>query len=239
MAIGEVATIRSRGTRPNRLVRTTSSLWRLCEGGGTLARSEDGRSGAMSLTEGELGVANSAAAVRSGAAVIEGRSLLAIAWGRLRTDRLAMAGGVVVILLGLVAIFANVLTKMYGQSYLDQHNSGSSQLLDPLTSMPVGSFGGISGTHWLGVTPVVGQDVLSLLLFGARTSLLIAVSATILSLLLGCHSWHGRRLLRRLDRHGNLPVDGCSAVVPGPADVDLTAHRAVDLQLQRFACATS
>lgn len=138
----------------------------------------------MSLTGGELEAATAVDGVGDVTA-IEGRSLLQIAWRRLKSDKLALAGGVVVILLVLVAIFANVLQHIYGQSYLDQHASGSGQLLDPLTSMPKGAFGGISGTHWLGVTPVLGQDVLTLLLFGARTSLLIAVSATILSLVLG------------------------------------------------------
>ncbi|MDX6276193.1 MAG: hypothetical protein QOJ72_321 [Nocardioidaceae bacterium] len=139
----------------------------------------------MSLTGGELEAATAVDGIGGEVAAIEGRSLLAIAWRRLKTDKLAMAGGVVVIILVLVAIFANVLSNIYGQSYLDQHNAGTSQLLDPMTSMPKGAFGGASGTHWLGITPVLGQDVLSLLLFGARTSLLIAVSATVLALVLG------------------------------------------------------
>ncbi len=138
----------------------------------------------MSLTEGELETATAVEAI-GGVADIEGRSLLSIAWRRLKADKLAIAGAVVVVLLAIIAIFADVLTKLYGQSYLDQHNSGTSQLLDPLTSMPKGAFGGANGTHWLGITPVLGQDVLSLLLFGARTSLLIAISATALSLILG------------------------------------------------------
>jgi len=143
----------------------------------------------MSLTGGELEIATVADALGGGVdteqSVIEGRSLRSIAWRRLKADKLAMAGAVVVVLLILVAIFANVLTKIYGQSYLDQHNSGKGQLLDTLTNMPKGAFGGVSSAHWLGVTPVLGQDILSLLLFGARTSLIIAVSATVLSLLLG------------------------------------------------------
>ena len=51
--------------------------------------------------------------------------------------------------------------------------------------MPVGPFGGASGSHWLGVTPVLGQDVFAGLLYGARTSLIIASLATLLSLVLG------------------------------------------------------
>ena len=119
------------------------------------------------------------------AKAIEGRSLWSIAWRRLRRDKVAMAGGVIIILFVLIAVFAGPLTALYGQDYTDQHNTGTGSLLDPLTSMPKGEFGGISSTHWLGVTPVLGQDILAMLIYGARTSLVIAGLATLLSLLLG------------------------------------------------------
>ncbi|MGN6744329.1 MAG: ABC transporter permease [Amnibacterium sp.] len=116
---------------------------------------------------------------------IQGRSLWAIAWRRLRRDKLAMAGGVVIVILVLLAAFADPLAALYGQDYAAQHNSGSYHILDPLTAMPVGPFSGISSTYWLGVTPVGGQDILTNLLYGARTSLVIAGLATALSLVLG------------------------------------------------------
>jgi peptide/nickel transport system permease protein len=118
-------------------------------------------------------------------ASIVGRSLWSISWRRLKRDRLAMVAGGVVIFLVLVAVFADPLTALYGQNYLDQHAVGEGGLLDLSTNLPKGAFGGISGTHWLGVTPVLGQDILSLLIYGARTSLIIAVAATALSLILG------------------------------------------------------
>jgi peptide/nickel transport system permease protein len=77
------------------------------------------------------------------------------------------------------------LSALYGQSYLTQHSVGPGSLLDPATNLPVGALGGISSQHWLGVTPVLGQDILSMLMFGARTSLIISGLATALSLLLG------------------------------------------------------
>lgn len=116
---------------------------------------------------------------------IVGRSLWSIAWRHLKKDRLAMTAGVVIVLLILVAAFADVLTALYGQSYLTQHNVGTGSLVDASTNMPTGTLGGISSTHWLGVTPVLGQDILSMLMFGARTSLIIAGLATLLSLVLG------------------------------------------------------
>lgn len=120
-----------------------------------------------------------------GGSSIEGRSLWAIAWRRLRRDRVALAGGVGVLIFVVVAIFAPVISKLYGQSYLTQHNSPPDDLLDLGTNMPLGSLGGMSGTHWLGVTPVQGQDIFSMLVYGARTSLIIGFSATALSVVLG------------------------------------------------------
>jgi peptide/nickel transport system permease protein len=114
---------------------------------------------------------------------IQGRSLWSIAWRRLRRDKVAMTGGVVIVLLVLIAIFAPLLQGIYGQDYQTLHQTDG--LLDPLDSMPTGALGGVSGAHWLGVTPVTGQDILTLLMFGARTSLIIAGLATALSLILG------------------------------------------------------
>jgi peptide/nickel transport system permease protein len=51
--------------------------------------------------------------------------------------------------------------------------------------MPVGSFGGASGTHWVGVTPVLGQDIFANLVYGARTSLIIGLLATVMAVVLG------------------------------------------------------
>ena len=51
--------------------------------------------------------------------------------------------------------------------------------------MPIGPFSGASSDHWLGITPVLGQDIFAGILYGARTSLIIASLATLLSLVLG------------------------------------------------------
>ncbi|MGT2424961.1 ABC transporter permease [Amnibacterium kyonggiense] len=115
---------------------------------------------------------------------IKGRSLAAIAWRRLRQDRIALAGGVVVVLFILVAALAGPITALYGQNYATQNNVGKN-LLDPLTQMPVGAFSGVSGTHWLGVTPVLGLDILANLIYGAQTSLIVGFLSTALALVLG------------------------------------------------------
>lgn len=113
--------------------------------------------------------------------VIAGRSLGAIVWRRLCRDRTAIAGGVVCVLLVLVAIFANFLCDWYGKA----PSMAFPELTDASTQMPLGRFGGVSSEHWLGVTPVSANDVLANLIYGLRTSMIIAVLATTLSLILG------------------------------------------------------
>jgi peptide/nickel transport system permease protein len=113
--------------------------------------------------------------------VIEGRSLWRLAWRRLKQDRVALAGGVLLVVILLVAALASQLIEGYGHPP-SQFNSN---LISNDTTMPVGSFGGISTQHWLGVEPVNGRDVLARLIAGLRTSLVIALSATLISLVLG------------------------------------------------------
>src|SRR5262249_30330373 len=68
-------------------------------------------------------------AVLSGAGSlrIEGRSLGRIAWTRLKRDRVAMAGGAVVLFLVFVAIFAPLIVKVLGHPPNDYNND----LIDP------------------------------------------------------------------------------------------------------------
>jgi peptide/nickel transport system permease protein len=112
---------------------------------------------------------------------IQGRSLRQIAWRQLKQDKVALAGGIGIIVVVLVAVFATLLTKLYGQSPYQFH----SPLTSDETNMPLGSMGGASSTHWLGVEPINGRDVLARIIAGARTSMLIATSAMLLSLVLG------------------------------------------------------
>ncbi len=111
------------------------------------------------------------------AKAIEGRSLGQIAWMRLRRDRVAMAGGVVIILLILIAIFGPFLV----QSPTIYHPN----LINPSLSTPIGSLGGISTAHPLGVEPQTGRDMLSRVVNGARVSLTIAFLATALAVVIG------------------------------------------------------
>jgi peptide/nickel transport system permease protein/oligopeptide transport system permease protein len=108
---------------------------------------------------------------------IEGRSLGQIAWMRLRQDKVAMAGGIVVILLILVAIFGPYLV----QNPLTYHEN----LIDPTFSRPYGTLGGISTAHPFGVEPITGRDLLARVVNGARVSLIIAFLSTALAVGIG------------------------------------------------------
>jgi peptide/nickel transport system permease protein/oligopeptide transport system permease protein len=108
---------------------------------------------------------------------IEGRSLGQIAWRRLRKDRVAMAGGIIIILLILVALVGPYLVQ--------NPNTYNSNLIDPTFSRPIGPWGGISLAHPLGVEPVNGRDMLARIVVGARYSLLIGFLATMLAVVIG------------------------------------------------------
>ena len=130
----------------------------------------------IDVATGPGGLAPEPATSVSGKA-IEGRSLGQIAWMRLRRDKVAMAGGVIVVFLTLVAIFGPFLV----QSPTVYH----SNLIDPVYSRPYGPFGGISTAHPFGVEPVTGRDMLARIVNGARVSLLIAFLATALAVGIG------------------------------------------------------
>ena len=111
---------------------------------------------------------------------IQGRSLSQIAWRRLRKDKVALAGGIFIVFLIVVAILAPLITKITG----GPPNLYHADLVDPAIG-PYGAFGGISWAHPMGVEPITGRDIFSRVLYGARISLLIALLATALSVLIG------------------------------------------------------
>jgi peptide/nickel transport system permease protein len=109
--------------------------------------------------------------------VIEGRSPTRMAWIRLRRDKAAMAGGIVIIFLIVVVIVGPFLVQ-------DPYRYHS-HLINPTFSRPNSPWGGISTAHPLGVEPITGRDMLSRIVHGARYSLLIGFLATVLAVILG------------------------------------------------------
>ncbi|MFC4062123.1 ABC transporter permease [Planomonospora corallina] len=121
----------------------------------------------------------------AGGKAIEGRSLGQIAWARLKRDKAAIAGAVVVVLLTLIAIFAERpfggLIALFG----DSPNTPNNDLIDPMTSAPIGAWGGMSLEHPFGLEPVNGRDIFARILSGAQISLLVAFLATVVSVAIG------------------------------------------------------
>lgn len=108
------------------------------------------------------------------------RGPTAIALARLRQNRPALLGAAFIVFVGLMAVFAPFVVGLLG-------HPPNETSFDPLTEtgLPKGSWGGISSSYLLGVEPSVGRDVFSRIVYGARVSLGISLSATILTIVLG------------------------------------------------------
>ncbi|MDN3265876.1 ABC transporter permease [Streptomyces sp. CSDS2] len=103
-------------------------------------------------------------------------------WRRLRAQRVALVAAVVVALLFLVALAAPLLTALEGQDPTTYHPA----LIDSARGgVPIGSFGGASADHWLGVEPQTGRDMFARLVYGARVSLGVSLSAMLVQVVVG------------------------------------------------------
>lgn len=84
------------------------------------------------------------------------------------------------VLVVLLAVLAPVLARLSG----NDPYAFNQEALGP-SGLPTGPLGGISADHWLGVEPLNGRDLFSRIVYGARTSLVIAGVATAVTMLLG------------------------------------------------------
>lgn len=113
----------------------------------------------------------------------------------LRRDKLTWLALAFVLLVGVAAAGAGVITAALGVAANTTNPANAYQQpyvlpylkwqlgMDPLTApIMLGKSGGV--VHWLG-TDQLGRDLLARLLYGARISLLIALSAATISLVLG------------------------------------------------------
>ena len=92
-----------------------------------------------------------------------------------------MVSVVVLVVVLAIAILAPVITRIVGVTP-DDFNS---KAIDNAGGLPLGWAGGISIHHPLGVEPGTGRDLFARLLYGSRVSLLIALSSTAITVVLG------------------------------------------------------
>jgi ABC-type dipeptide/oligopeptide/nickel transport system permease subunit len=104
------------------------------------------------------------------------RSPLGLFWRRLRADRVALGAFVVIAALALVALFAPLVTDLFGAPGPTEQNRAA---LDEF-----GSAAAPSGSNLMG-TDGDGRDVFSRVVHGSRVSLTVALLATGIALALG------------------------------------------------------
>ena len=112
------------------------------------------------------------------------RSPLSIGLARLRHDPIAMLCLVIVVAFAATAIFAGPLCHLLGVS---TDTVLASTRVDLRTTMPLKGppWHGFDPAHPFGVAPGSGDDLLATWIYGARTSLELALTATAVSTVLG------------------------------------------------------
>jgi peptide/nickel transport system permease protein len=86
------------------------------------------------------------------------------------------------VLVALMAIFAPLLTAISGHG---PYAFDEAALDTAAGGIPAGPLGGISADHWFGVEPQKGRDIFARIAYGARVSMVIAISATAVTTALG------------------------------------------------------
>ncbi len=103
-----------------------------------------------------------------------------IAWGRFKRNKVGVYAACATLFFLGCSIFAPVITRLVGVDNTTIYDGVLNEF-----AMPIGSWGGISWDHPLGLEPGVGRDVFALLLYGSQLSFLVAFIATFASIALG------------------------------------------------------
>lgn len=111
-----------------------------------------------------------------------GRSPGQLMWRRFRRDRVGVISGCVVLFFFLIGLLAPVISWLYGKDPYTRYGEEDPSLLTDY-GYPVKPNGGIDGEFWFGLEPLSGRDVFTMLLYGIRTSLTIALAVTVLATL--------------------------------------------------------
>ncbi|MFF0296883.1 ABC transporter permease [Kitasatospora sp. NPDC004615] len=105
-------------------------------------------------------------------------------WRRFLRDRTGVVSACVVLFFILVAIFAPLISMIYGNDAQTHYGQDDPTLLTD-SGLPVAPNGGMSGDFWFGLEPGLGRDIMMQLVYGIRTSLIIAFATSILTTVIG------------------------------------------------------
>ncbi|MFG2717485.1 ABC transporter permease [Streptomyces sp. NPDC048416] len=112
-----------------------------------------------------------------------GRSPGRLAWVRFKRDKVGILCAFTVLGFILVALAAPLISKLYGKDPYQLYGQDCGLLNS--YGIPLKPNGGIDGDFWFGVEPRLGRDVFTLLVYGIRTSLLIALAVTVVAVFIG------------------------------------------------------
>ena len=103
-----------------------------------------------------------------------------IAWGRFKRNKIGVYSAYATLFFLACSLFAPLITRAFGVHNKDRYENTLNEF-----AMPIGSFGGMSWDHPLGVEPGTGRDVFALLLYGSRISFLVAIVSTVTAIGIG------------------------------------------------------
>ena len=110
------------------------------------------------------------------APMIQGRSPRQLFWMRFRQDKAALFGASVIIVLVLLAVFAGVISNIVGH--------GPNEVFQAEMSDDFGIPKGPNSSFWFGADSA-SRDLFVRVIYGARTSLLVALFATSIAMVFG------------------------------------------------------
>ncbi|MDG4858079.1 ABC transporter permease [Streptomyces sp. T-3] len=113
-------------------------------------------------------------------AALVGRSPGRLMWVRFKRDRSGVVSAYIVLCFFAAGLLAPVISKLYGKDPYTRYGQIREDLLNEY-GYPIKPNGGMDGEFWFGVEPILGRDVFTQLLYGMRTSLLLALAVTLVS----------------------------------------------------------
>jgi oligopeptide transport system permease protein len=119
---------------------------------------------------------------------IKGDSLWADAWRRLRRNKMAILGLIIILLAILVAVFADVIApKDYRLQVLVDNDSAPlwvTRIFPSMVPVEEGGYVRINENYFLGADGL-GRDLLSRIIYGTRVSLLVAFVGPLAAMMIG------------------------------------------------------